>query len=81
MLQNEAVSQVQLALSRLSEEHRAILVLRELEDMDYDAIAEALELPVGTVRSRLHRARMQLKSELEALESAAGSGLEEKRKS
>jgi DNA-directed RNA polymerase specialized sigma24 family protein len=40
-----------------------------------------LELPVGTVRSRLHRARMQLKSELEALESAAGSGLEEKRKS
>ena len=81
MLQDEAVSQVQLALSRLSEEHRAILVLRELEDMDYDAIAEALELPVGTVRSRLHRARMQLKSELEALESAAGSGLEEKRKS
>jgi len=81
MLQDEAVARVQLALSRLSEEHRAILVLRELDDMDYDAIAEALELPVGTVRSRLHRARLQLKSELEALESAAGSGREEKRKS
>ena len=53
------------ALGRLSEEHRAILVLREMEGMDYEAISEILKLPVGTVRSRLHRARSQLKHQLE----------------
>jgi len=63
----ERVSQVQTALSRLSEEHRAILVLRELEELDYERISELLDLPVGTVRSRLHRARSQLKETLEAM--------------
>lgn len=52
------------ALDRLSEEHRTILVLRELEDMDYEQISEVLECPVGTVRSRLFRARLQLRGEL-----------------
>jgi len=63
----ERVLQVQTALGKLSEEHRAILVLREMEQMDYEAIAETLELPVGTVRSRLHRARSQLKEILEGM--------------
>lgn len=71
MLRNETIGRVRLALSRLSEEHRSILILREIEDLDYDAIALALDLPVGTVRSRLHRARLQMKAELEALELAA----------
>ncbi len=53
------------ALDRLSGEHRSILVLREMEELDYDAIAEILELPVGTVRSRLHRARIRLRELLE----------------
>lgn len=75
----EAGARVQAALARLSEEHRAILILRELDELDYDAIAEALDLPVGTVRSRLHRARLQLKAELEALETVTGSGAKEKR--
>lgn len=79
MLQSETVARVQMALSRLSEEHRAILILREMDELDYDAIAEALELPVGTVRSRLHRARLQLKTELEALEAVTGCDLEKKR--
>ena len=48
----------------LSEEHRAILVLREMEGCCYETIADVLELPVGTVRSRLHRARLQLRDEL-----------------
>lgn len=81
LLEGETVAQVQLALARLSEEHRAILILRELEELDYDAIAAALDLPVGTVRSRLHRARLQLKAELEALETVTGSGVKEKRTS
>lgn len=63
----ERVHQVQTALAQLSEEHRAILVLREMEQMDYEAISQALELPVGTVRSRLHRARSQLKEILEGM--------------
>jgi len=62
--QAERVTQVQQALAALSEEHRAILVLREMEGFDYEAIAEMLELPVGTVRSRLHRARLQLRDQL-----------------
>jgi RNA polymerase sigma-70 factor (ECF subfamily) len=54
-------------LDKLSEEHRVILVLREMEELDYEAIAEVLDLPIGTVRSRLHRARLQLKQQLELL--------------
>jgi RNA polymerase sigma-70 factor (ECF subfamily) len=62
--QQERVSQVQAALATLTEEHRTILVLREMDNFEYDMIAEMLELPVGTVRSRLHRARVQLREEL-----------------
>jgi len=51
----------------LSGEHRAILVLREIEDCDYDEIADILNVPVGTVRSRLHRARLQLREKLAPL--------------
>lgn len=62
--QQERCRQVRLALERLSDEHRKILVLREIEGCEYVTIAEILELPIGTVRSRLHRARMQLREEL-----------------
>jgi len=69
LMRKERVAQVQEALSRLSEEHRTILVLREMEQFDYEHIAAILELPVGTVRSRLHRARIELREELrEAVE-------------
>ena len=60
----ERASRVHAALEAVSEEHRAILVLREMEGCCYETIAEILDLPVGTVRSRLHRARMQLKDQL-----------------
>jgi len=56
--------QVRQALDQLSEEHRMILVLREIDGCCYETIAEILDLPVGTVRSRLHRARMQLREQL-----------------
>jgi len=49
------------AMDLLSSEHREILILREMEDQSYETISEILDLPVGTVRSRLHRARSQLK--------------------
>jgi len=67
LLREERAAQVQRALSKLSDEHRTILVLREIDDCDYDEIAQILELPVGTVRSRLHRARLQLKEQLDAV--------------
>ncbi len=67
LLREERAVQVRWALGRLSAEHRAILVLREIEGCDYDAIAQILDLPVGTVRSRLHRARLQLKDQLQLI--------------
>ena len=67
LLREERAVQVRQALTRLSDEHRAILVLREIEGCDYDQIAQILNLPVGTVRSRLHRARLQLKEQLDTV--------------
>lgn len=52
---------IQKALSRLSVEHRAVVILKDLEDHRYEEIAEILDIPVGTVRSRLHRARCELR--------------------
>ncbi len=67
MLREERAELVSGALQRLSDEHRAILVLREMEGCCYETIAEILDLPVGTVRSRLHRARLQLRDELKGV--------------
>ncbi len=54
------------ALQRLSSEHREVLVLREMEQMSYEEIAQALDIPRGTVESRLHRARAELREKLQA---------------
>ena len=64
MMRDEQASQVHAALALLSDEHRAILVLREMDELDYDAIAEILTINIGTVRSRLHRARAQMREKL-----------------
>ncbi|MEN0111946.1 MAG: sigma-70 family RNA polymerase sigma factor, partial [Planctomycetota bacterium] len=53
------------AIAELADDHRQVLVLREFEEMDYQQIAEVIDAPVGTVRSRLFRARVQLKQRLE----------------
>ncbi len=65
MEQAEQAQEVRRALDALNEQHRAILVLREMEGCCYEVISEVLDLPIGTVRSRLHRARIQLRQELE----------------
>jgi RNA polymerase sigma-70 factor (ECF subfamily) len=52
-------------LQTLSPEHREVIVLRELRQMSYDEIADALRIPRGTVESRLHRARQELKRRYE----------------
>jgi RNA polymerase sigma-70 factor (ECF subfamily) len=52
---------VHQALARLSAEHRTVLVLKDMEGRKYEEMAELLEVPIGTVRSRLHRARLELR--------------------
>ena len=48
-------------LQKLSPEHREVIVLRELQSMSYEEMAEALKIPRGTIESRLHRARQELR--------------------
>jgi RNA polymerase sigma-70 factor, ECF subfamily len=57
------------ALGLLSLDHRAGLVLKEIEGFSYEEIALSLGVPVGTVRSRLHRARLELRAILEKLDN------------
>jgi RNA polymerase sigma-70 factor, ECF subfamily len=54
------VEDLQRAIARLTPEQRAPLVLRELEGLSYEQIAETLELSIPAVKSRLHRARLEL---------------------
>jgi RNA polymerase sigma-70 factor (ECF subfamily) len=63
----ESAGQVQRALRRLPEKHRVVLQLREVEGLAYEEIADALGVPVGTVESRLHRARAGLARRLAQL--------------
>jgi RNA polymerase sigma-70 factor (ECF subfamily) len=63
-LRREQVEMVHAGLAALSMEYRQILVLREIDGCRYDQIAEILEMPIGTVRSRLFRARLQLRDYL-----------------
>jgi RNA polymerase sigma-70 factor (ECF subfamily) len=61
---SETARAVMQALEELDEDARLVVVLRDVEDMDYSQIAEVLDLPTGTVKSRLHRARRLLKEKL-----------------
>ena len=58
---------LQRAIAELPDDRRIIVVLRDLEGLSYEEIAQALDLTLGTVRSRLHRARLELKEKLEKL--------------
>ena len=61
---------LQRLLAALPEDHREVLILREIEDMDYREIATITSLPIGTVMSRLARARASLRTRW--LQEAAG---------
>jgi RNA polymerase sigma-70 factor (ECF subfamily) len=63
----ELQARIQEALQTLDEESRQIVILREFEGHSYEEIAEILEIPLGTVRSKLHRARLALKEKLTGL--------------
>jgi len=57
----EAMSWLEENLQRLGDEHREVLVLRYIEELSYEEIAEILKLSLGTVKSRIHRARHELR--------------------
>jgi RNA polymerase sigma-70 factor (ECF subfamily) len=59
-LRRELGSAIQAALAELPEHHRAVIVLREIEGMSYEEMAEALEVPKGTIMSRLFHARKKM---------------------
>jgi len=65
---SEMLERLKTAIGRLDEDFRAVLVLRDIEQMDYQQIAEALELKVGTVKSRLFRARLALRQEVQKVD-------------
>lgn len=62
----EQHEQVLAALGRLDAEYRAVLVMRDVEGFDYQQMADVLGLPLGTLKSRLFRARLALRDELRA---------------
>ena len=64
LLRAERAQQIHTALGRLSDEFRTVLVLREVEGFDYETIARVMDVSVGTVRSRLHRARSLMREQL-----------------
>jgi RNA polymerase sigma-70 factor (ECF subfamily) len=63
----EIARRVRAAIGDLTPEHRAVILLRELEGLSYAEISQVLECPKGTVMSRLHYARRQLQARLRGL--------------
>ncbi len=61
MERKERDEHIQRSLDFLKEEHKTILILREVERMSYETLADLFAVPVGTIRSRLYRARMALR--------------------
>ena len=65
ILQKEKIDMVRWGLSKISEKHRSIIVLKDFENLPYEEIAKVLDLELGTVKSRLNRARTALKEVLD----------------
>ncbi|MBQ4087979.1 MAG: sigma-70 family RNA polymerase sigma factor [Clostridia bacterium] len=63
--QKTAMQLVEQAIGELSEEHRAVILMRDINGLEYDEIAKATGASLGTVKSRLNRARMALRKILE----------------
>ena len=63
----EIARRVRVAIGDLTPDHRAVILLRELEGLSYEEISQVLDCPKGTVMSRLHYARRQLQSRLRGI--------------
>lgn len=80
LLRDEQIERLREVIARLEPDRRSVLVLRDVDGRGYDEIAEILNLPKGTVRSRLHRARCDLRHLLDADESSDGGAAAGKEK-
>lgn len=58
---------VQKALAEIPDEYRTALVMKEIDDLKYEEIASILDIPLGTVRSRIHRGRVELRAKLQGV--------------
>ena len=67
MQARELGSTIEKAIGKLRPEYRACIVLRHVEGRSYEEIAATLDLPLGTVKTYIHRARIQLRDLLEHL--------------
>ncbi len=72
MFENMMGDEVSVAISELPEEFRSVILLCDIEDFTYEEIANIIEIPIGTVRSRLHRARNLLKEKLKSYAEEMG---------
>jgi RNA polymerase sigma-70 factor (ECF subfamily) len=77
LLRDMMGDEVSLALSKLSPSYREVIMLCDIEEFSYEDIANVLDIPIGTVRSRINRARNMLKDELK--EYAQSMGFKDKR--
>ena len=78
MFQDMMGDEVTTAINALPVDFRVVILLCDIEGFKYEEISKILDIPIGTVRSRLHRARNLLKEKLKAY--AAGLGYKDKRK-
>lgn len=77
-IRQETVSYMQMLIGELKEEYRAVVILRELEGYSYEEIADILSCSLGTVKSRISRARLYLKERILADRMAERSGTDDR---
>ena len=72
LILKESVDLLQRALARLPTTYRSAIALCDIEGLSYEDIAKVMEIPVGTVRSRIHQGRVLLRKAYEELERSGG---------
>ena len=67
-LQNEFIrDRIHAAIKELPEHFKTVIILRDIQELSYDDISNIVGVPLGTVKSRINRARLQLQAELQDL--------------
>jgi RNA polymerase sigma-70 factor (ECF subfamily) len=63
----EIGSEIEVAIGQLRQEYRSAIILRHMEGRSYEEIAEIMDVPLGTVKTYIHRARRELQGQLQHL--------------
>ena len=64
MLDQFLMKQIHTAIDKLSENYKSVIILRDIQGLDYEQISTIVGVPLGTVKSRINRARLQLQVDL-----------------